>query len=135
VNSEQALQEWLKYHKFRDDPYSPLFYRSDKNIKKRLTTEGLGKILRQIGKGMNRRIYPYLFRHSRATFLAKHLTEQEMKVYFGWTMGSRMVQTYVHLSCRDLDEKVLELNKKPVEKNEDIRQMIREELLRVLREV
>jgi len=133
VNSEQALKDWLKYHQFKEDPCSPLFYRLDKNIKEKLTSEGLGKILKEIGKDMNRRIYPYLFRHSRATFLAKYLTEQEMKIYFGWTMGSRMVQTYVHLSCRDLDIKVLELNKKPVDKKEEFRDMIREELLRVLK--
>jgi len=35
-----------------------------------------------------------------------------MKVYFGWSMDSDMVATYVHLSGRDLDEKVFELNQK-----------------------
>jgi len=139
VNSKEFLMEYLHYHRFKKDPYSPLFYRKDKKIKKKLTLEGLGTILKNIGKRakMRKRIYSYLFRHSRATFLAKYLTEQEMKIYFGWTMGSGMVERYVHLSCRDLDQKVLELNNKPTQKEEkeDLRQLIREELLRVLKEI
>ena len=139
VNSRQTLTEFLKYHKYKDNPYSPLFYRLDKNTLKRITVEGLGNILKEIGKRakIRKRIYPYLFRHTRASHLAKNLTEQEMKIYFGWTMGSDMVKTYVHLSCRDLDKKVLELNNKPTQKEvkEDLRELIRQELLRVLREV
>jgi len=140
VKSEEALKEWLKYHKFKSDPYSPLFYRLDRRTKDNLSIESLNKFVKKtcIKAGINRNINSYTFRHSRATHLSKFMTEQEMKVYFGWTMGSDMVQVYVHLSCRDLDEKVLELNKKPLKKKEekeDIREMIREELLRVLREV
>lgn len=77
-----------------------------------ITVERLNHILKKISKRarIKKRIYPYLFRHSRATHLAQHLTEQQMKIYFGWSMGSTMVQIYVHLSCRDLDEKILELN-------------------------
>ena len=139
VNSEQSLKEWLKYHEFKQDPYSPVFYNLDKRTKTCLCIESLLKVVKTTSKRANikKRVNSYTFRHSRATHLAKHLTEQEMKVYFGWTMGSRMVQVYVHLSCRDLDEKVLELNKRPntKEKKEDLRELIREELLRVLKSV
>jgi integrase len=135
VHSEEALKEWLKYHEFKSDPYCPLFYRMDRRTKTKIRIESLNKIVKDTGKKIQRNINSYTFRHSRATFLAKFMTEQEMKIYFGWTMGSDMVKVYVHMSCRDLDQKVLELNKKPVEKKEDLRQLIREELLRVLREV
>jgi hypothetical protein len=91
--------------------------------------------VKDLGKKIGKKIKTYSLRHSSATYLSQLLTEQQLKVYYGWTMGSTMVQTYVHLSCKDLSKSVIELNKKPVEKNEDIRQMIREELLRVLREV
>jgi integrase len=139
VNSEQSLKEWLKYHRFKSDPYSPLFYRLDRRTKDKLSIESLNKLVKKTGRrtGIEKRINSYTFRHTRATYLAKFMTEQEMKIYFGWTMGSDMVKVYVHMSCRDLDQKVLELNKKPVKKDqtEDLRQLIREELLRVLREV
>ena len=139
MNSQLALEEWLKYHEYKSDPYSPLFYRLDRKSKENIGTESLNKLVQSIARrsGIKKRVISYTFRHSSATFLSKHLTEQEMKIYFGWTMGSDMVKTYVHLSCRDLDEKVLKLNtkKEPKEEKEDLRQLIREELLRVLREV
>ena len=67
------------------------------------------KRLQEIGKdaGINKRIYPHLFRHSRATFYANRLTEQQLKAFFGWTGGSAMASTYVHLSGRDLDNSIL----------------------------
>ena len=74
--------------------------------------ERLNQIVKKYSKEIriNKRVYTYIFRHSRATHLAKHLTEQQMKIYLGWSMGSRMVAVYVHLSGRDIDNKVLELN-------------------------
>lgn len=53
--------------------------------------------------GIVKRIYPHLFRHSRATFLASYLTEVQLCVFMGWTIGSTMARIYVHLSGADLD--------------------------------
>lgn len=50
-----------------------------------------------------KRIYPHLFRHSRATFLAAHLTQAQLCQYLGWTQGSDMARIYIHLSSADLD--------------------------------
>lgn len=60
--------------------------------------------------GLNKRIYPHLFRHSRATYYANRLTEQQLKSFFGWTGDSRMASTYVHLSGRDIDNAILQAN-------------------------
>jgi integrase len=140
VNSEEVLKEWLKYHEFKNDPYSPLFYRLDRIKKAKIRIESLNNIVKYTGRRarIKKNVNSYTFRHSRATFLAKYLTEQEMKIYFGWTMGSDMVHVYVHMSCRDLDQKVLKLNETPEQREragEDLRQLIREELLRVLKEI
>jgi len=68
---------------------------------------------------INKRVYPHLFRHSRATHLAKHLTESELREFFGWGKNSKMAGLYVHLSGRDVDEKLLELyGLKPMEKTQ-----------------
>lgn len=56
---------------------------------------------------LQKKIHAHLFRHSRATHLAKFLTEQELKIYFGWTGGSEMPAIYVHLSDEDVGNKVL----------------------------
>jgi integrase len=86
------------------------------NIFGKLSIERLNQIVKETAQkiGIHKRVYSYIFRHSRATHLASHLTEQQMKVYLGWSMGSDMVATYVHLSGRDMDERVLELNHNPI---------------------
>ncbi len=79
------------------------------NLNKVPDYAAIRKRLQEIGKdaGINKRIYPHLFRHSRATFYANRLTEQQLKAFFGWTGDSKMASTYVHLSGRDLDSSVL----------------------------
>ncbi len=73
---------------------------------------GLRKRLKEIAKAANidKRMYPHLFRHSRASNYANRLTEQQLKAYFGWTGDSRMAATYVHLSGRDIDNAILQAN-------------------------
>lgn len=57
--------------------------------------------------GVKKKVNPHNFRHARATYLAKHLTEAQMNQFFGWVQGSDMPATYVHLSGRDVDEALL----------------------------
>jgi len=59
--------------------------------------------------GIKKKVNPHIFRHSRATHLANHLTEAQMNQYFGWVQGSQMPSTYVHLSGRDIDGTILSL--------------------------
>ncbi|MDE1856286.1 MAG: tyrosine-type recombinase/integrase [Candidatus Micrarchaeota archaeon] len=76
------------------------------------------KLLRVAAKKakIDKRIYPHLFRHSRATYYANRLTEQQLKALFGWTGDSRMVSTYVHMSGRDIDDAVMQTyGKRPKE--------------------
>lgn len=56
----------------------------------------------QLGK----RVYPYLFRHSRITELANRLTELQLKKFAGWEYDSAMVRNYTHLDVSDLDRVV-----------------------------
>ena len=39
--------------------------------------------------GITKRVNPHSFRHARATYLARYMTEQQLKKYMGWTAGSR----------------------------------------------
>ena len=57
--------------------------------------------------GINKRIYPHLFRHTRASLLASRVPEAPLENQMGWVHGSRMTQTYVHLSGRDQDNAIL----------------------------
>ena len=79
---------------------------------------GIRSMLKNTGKkaGITKRIYPHLFRHSRASYYANRLTEQQLKAFFGWSGDSRMASTYVHLSGRDIDNAILQANgQKPVD--------------------
>ncbi|MDE1871183.1 MAG: tyrosine-type recombinase/integrase [Candidatus Micrarchaeota archaeon] len=74
--------------------------------------KNIRKLLSQL-KGrtnINKRLYPHLFRHSRASYYANSLTEQQLKFFFGWVGDSKMASTYVHLSGRDIDNAVLKAN-------------------------
>jgi len=67
------------------------------------------RLFEKISRLANRKIHPHLLRHSRATHLAKYLTESQLKAFFGWSQASRMASIYVHLSGRDIDEKLIEI--------------------------
>jgi hypothetical protein len=47
--------------------------------------------------------------------MANPLTEFQMNHYFGWTQGSNMPSTYVHLSGKDLDGAILKMNGQKVD--------------------
>ena len=119
INSVPLLAQYLQEHRFREDPNAPLFYRIDKHCKTKLSETTINKLLKDSAKkaGINKRIYPHLLRHSRATHLAKYLTEQELKIYFGWTGDSKMASIYVHLSGKDIEDKILEINGLKVKEN------------------
>jgi integrase/recombinase XerD len=56
---------------------------------------------------VNKRVNPYIFRHTRLTYLAQVLTEAQLCEFAGWEIGSDMSRKYVHLSGRDVDEALL----------------------------
>jgi len=69
------------------------------------------KLLQTLARraGVKKKVNPHAFRHARATFLAKHMTESQLKQFFGWKQASRMAATYVHLSGRDTDDAVMKV--------------------------
>ncbi|QRF75149.1 Site-specific recombinase XerD [Thermoplasmatales archaeon] len=67
----------------------------------------LKKTLRRAG--IKRRIYPHLFRHTRATILASRATEAPLETQMDWMHVSRMTQTYLHLSGRDHNMAILKV--------------------------
>jgi len=99
VKCSDLLQQYVKY------------LHSEKLFE--LTKRNIAIMLKNCAKkvGIKKRIYPHLFRHTRATHLAKFLTEPELKIYFGWSPKSRMAEVYVHLSSRDVENKIIQLSK------------------------
>ena len=103
VRAIPYLRAWLQVHPAKDDPDAPLFSRIWLGQIGPVTVDSLQKHFRRLRKraGINRRIYPYMFRHTRLTELADNdLGEYKMKVLAGWTPDSNMATRYIHLSGR-----------------------------------
>ncbi len=108
------LLQWLEVHPLRNEKNYSLWISESTNCKNApLGIRGAEKIIENtLPKAgiQNKHAILYILRHSRATHLANHLTEAQMCVYFGWTIGSRIVQRYIHLSGKDVNGVLLSLN-------------------------
>jgi integrase/recombinase XerD len=98
IEAAVYLDIWISEGSFKqDEPIFPISYAA---FRKRLHVLAARA-------GIEKRIYPHLFRHSRATFLASYLTEAQLCAYHGWTVGSSMPRIYVHLNSKDLDSTLM----------------------------
>ncbi len=107
------LSNWLNVHPFQADPESHLWINTSwKDKNRHLKYPAIRKIFGICAKraGIKKRVHPHLFRHSRASHLARHLTEFQMNQYFGWIQGSKMAATYVHMNAKNVDDAILALN-------------------------
>lgn len=116
VSSVPFLKEWINIHPDPDNPDAFVWCKKNKELVKYTRVVS---ILKDTAKraGIKKRIYPHLFRHSRATILANFFTEAQMKEYFGWVQASDMAGIYVHMSGRDVDNAILKMN--GIEKKEE----------------
>lgn len=98
IEAAPYLDEWISERSFKpDDLIFPISYKSFSKILHTLAVHAK----------IEKRVYPHLFRHSRATFLASYLTEAQLCAYHGWTVGSPMPRIYVHLRSKDLDSTLM----------------------------
>lgn len=104
-DSIRALLEYQNVHP-STDPESWLF--PDRtNAKKPMNAASLQKMLNSACKKSGvRHVYPHLFRHTRATLLARSVAEAPLESQMGWVHGSNMTRTYVHLSLRDQEDAI-----------------------------
>ncbi|MDO8339080.1 MAG: site-specific integrase [Candidatus Burarchaeum sp.] len=130
IVSAPVLSTWLDHYEKSKEPDAPLWpprSTNNHNSKNPAEYRSIYVMLRKLaGKaGIRKKIYPHLFRHSRATSLANKLTEAQMKEYFGWTQSSAMASVYVHMSGRDLDDALLKLNHLADPKEEETKIQLR----------
>lgn len=121
VYAASFLRQWIDSHPMKSNRDAPVWINLwAKKVYKPLHYLGFRKVLVEAGEkaGIKKHVYLHLARHSRATHLAEHMTEQQMKNYLGWTPGSNMASIYVHLSGKDLDNTVLKMY--GMKKEEDI---------------
>lgn len=112
VTSVPYIAQYLNTHPKRCDSEFLWLSSSDKNKNEPLRYPGAIMLIRKLFKraGLNKRCNPHSFRHSRATELAKTLTEPQLRLFFGWEKSSDTPSVYTHLSGRDIDNSILALN-------------------------
>jgi site-specific recombinase XerD len=123
ILSSPSLSQWVANHPLSDEPEAPLWVGfGSKNKNRPLSYPSVGKMLRTLKQKakLTKPVNPHMFRHSRATILAKHLSEAQLKQIFGWTQASDMASVYVHLSGRDTDDALLNLY--GLKKDEDVKE-------------
>ncbi len=113
ISSVPDIQAWINIHPLKHDPDAPLFVTSRRRgtTVKRITVRRVENIFSRLGDlaGCPRDTNPHAFRHGRLTVRGKQLTEAELREYAGWSRRSAMAAVYVHLSGRDIDNKILEI--------------------------
>jgi ribosomal protein L40E len=112
IPSLPYLREWLESHPYRDNKEAALFIGLGRNqFGKRITPQTLRWAFKEAAKlaGVDRRVYTYLLRHASITREAGNgLGDQQLKVFYGWSPSSRMLEIYSHLSSEDVNKKRLE---------------------------
>ena len=113
-DSVAYVNEWIRTHpsksagKENNKPFlfTGIIERERNNVMNyAMVSARLKEIARRAG--IKRRIHPHLFRHTRATLLARDVPEAPLELQMGWTFGSNQARTYVHLSGRQQDEAIL----------------------------
>jgi integrase/recombinase XerD len=104
------LKQFLENHPNKNNPDSFLwYYQDEKGEYHGVNSDMLRMRLRRACQrlGIKKNVHPHLLRHTRLTELAKDLPEQTLKAYAGWTADSKMAQTYIHLSSKDIEDSLL----------------------------
>jgi len=109
INSAPYLQEWINQHPTNENSDSCLWCGNNTEA---ISYARISCILKAAVKKaeIKKRVYPHLFRHSRATILANKMSDSGLKNYLGWTQASKMAGIYIHMSGKDSDEAILKMN-------------------------
>jgi integrase/recombinase XerD len=121
VNSVHYLNQYLDYHPDKDNLDAPLWYKEDTISKKKFSDTGNLPYLRHSGakkiikkcvelSGIKKKSNPHHFRHSRATIDCQRLKPAILCKRMGWSLNSKQIKTYIHLSNDDIDKAILEVN-------------------------
>jgi len=83
----KILKSWLMEHPGKDNPQALLFP---------LNYGAMRMVLHRAGKkSLNKSVYPYLFRHSSATYYCSKLTQYQLCYRYGWSMASKQPARYI----------------------------------------
>lgn len=109
--SSGYLQQWLAVHPFKDDPDAPLWVTLDKNHEP-LSYKTFRVTIKKIAKdaGIEKRFYPYLFRHKAVTdWILQGFNAQAINHRAGWSKDStRMYKVYGNFTDQEMNDSIYE---------------------------
>jgi len=126
VDSTPYLKKWINNHPHKDDPESDLWISLRKMFGTKLTYNRVYQLVESIKSkaGIKKKSGLHLFRHSRLDYLGKKgFRERDLRIIAGWTMDSKMSDTYLHYDEEEVNNKVLEmhgLSKKKKDKQDKV---------------
>jgi integrase/recombinase XerD len=89
ISFTSLLKQWLEIHPLKKNDRFPMWISEATNYKNQpLGLRGAEKIVEGVmrkGRFVNKHARLYILRHSRATHLAKHLSEAQLWTFFGWS--------------------------------------------------
>ncbi|MFA6419946.1 MAG: site-specific integrase [archaeon] len=107
LESVRDLQNHIKTRQAKSPDDFVFLLNGTTNFGAPITYSSIKKIMVSAIKDtqLPKKIYPHLFRHSRASYLAsKGLSEAQLCSIFGWVLGSKQVRTYIHLSLQQVQD-------------------------------
>ena len=102
------LKRWEQEYQFPDKRNDDIVFPSHKRGEL-MSDNALPKTMKDLCRqGGIRLIHPYLFRHTRLTFLYQKFPEQVVKKYAGHSADSKMPTIYSHISNKNVRDVILE---------------------------
>lgn len=113
VFSAGRLTAWLNIHPKRNNPDSFLWGAMKNGGWKPPSYSTIQGAVKKVAKhaGIEKRVHPHLFRHTRITHVLANgkMNESQAKRYFGLTADSEVLGTYSHLVSKDANDAVLKM--------------------------
>lgn len=115
ISSAPALSVWMENHPLRQSQDFPLWVGFGRSNKGKQISHATGlAFLKKIARraGLKKRIFFYLFRHTRIDESQGLLTEAQQCMMFGWKFGSQMPATYFKRYGKHIDNAQMLMNGK-----------------------
>ncbi|MGA2916624.1 MAG: tyrosine-type recombinase/integrase [Sedimentisphaerales bacterium] len=123
VSCKRHLSTWLNYHPLKDDPEAPLWSNMKRRGNDSLIGQTVSEILKAIASdaGINKRVYPHLFRACSITHKqGGGWPEQAIKMFHGLSKDSKVMKHYSHLSYNNLEQIQRKMNGLPVDNSSEL---------------
>lgn len=108
LSNTNYIKKWLEEHPLKNE--NSYLFCNLKDPRKPMSYQAVRKLLHRLCKkaGLTRKITPHMFRHSRATLLAKlGVSPYAMNQVMGWSSNTKMWQIYLHITQKDALYEVL----------------------------